>query len=65
MFKLKFAISAAVAALALGGASAMAGGGGHPDNHGADVSSAARTCPTAASGAHGECVSDIASTNSP
>jgi hypothetical protein len=65
MFKFRFAISAAVAALALGSASAMAmqqnfGG----DNHGAIVSSAARTtCHTAASGTHGQCVSAIASTN--
>jgi hypothetical protein len=68
MFRFKFAISAAVATLALGGASAMAmqsnSGGGHPDNHGAVVSSAARTtCHTAASGTHGQCVSAIASTN--
>jgi hypothetical protein len=68
MLKFRFAISAAVAALALGSASAMAmqanGGGTHPDNHGAVVSSAARTtCHTAASGTHGQCVSAIASTN--
>jgi len=65
MFKFRFAISAAIAALALGSASAMAmqqtlGG----DNHGSIVSSAARTtCHTAASGTHGQCVSAIASTN--
>ena len=69
MFKLRFLVAAAAAALALGGASAMAmqenvGGSGHPDNHGAVVSSAARTtCQTAASGTHGQCVSAIASTN--
>ena len=68
MLKFRFAISAAIAALALGSASAMAmqanGGGAHPDNHGAVVSSAARTtCHTAASGTHGQCVSAIASTN--
>ena len=65
MLKIRFAISAAVAALALGSASAMAmqanNGGG---NHGTLVSSAARTtCHTAASGTHGQCVSAIASTN--
>jgi len=65
MFKFRFAISAAIATLALGSASAMAmqqtlGG----DNHGSIVSSAARTtCHTAASGTHGQCVSAIASTN--
>jgi hypothetical protein len=69
MFKLRFLVAAAASALALGGASAMAmqqnsGGSGHPDNHGAVVSSAARTtCHTAASGTHGQCVSAIASTN--
>ncbi len=69
MFKLRFLVAAAAATLALGGASAMAmqqnsGGSGHPDNHGAVVSSAARTtCHTAASGTHGACVSAIASTN--
>ena len=68
MLKFRFAISAAIAALALGSASAMAmqanGGGTHPDNHGAVVSSAARTtCHTATSGTHGACVSAIASTN--
>jgi len=69
MFKVRFLVAAAAAALALGGASAMAmqqnsGGSGHPDNHGAVVSSAARTtCHTADSGTHGACVSAIASTN--
>ena len=69
MFKLRFLVAAAASALALGGASVMAmqqnsGGSGHPDNHGAVVSSAARTtCHTAASGTHGQCVSAIASTN--
>ena len=65
MLKFRFAISAAVAALALGSASAMAmqaNNGG--TNHGALVSSAARTtCHTAASGTHGQCVSAIASSN--
>lgn len=32
--------------------------GEHPDNHGADVSSAAHTCPTGPG--HGECVSAVA-----
>jgi hypothetical protein len=69
MFKFRFAISAAVAALALGSASAMAmqqtnSGGQHPDNHGAVVSSAARTtCHTVTDETHGQCVSAIASTN--
>ena len=69
MFKLRFLVAAAAAALALGGASALAmqqssGGNGHPDNHGAVVSSAARTtCHTVDSGTHGQCVSAIASTN--
>jgi|SRR5947207_1086536 len=69
MFKLRFLVAVAAAALALGGASAMAmqqnsGDSGHPDNHGAVVSSAARTtCHEAVTGTHGECVSAIASTN--
>src|SRR4029077_17938580 len=69
MFKLRFLVAAAAAALALGVASWMpmlqdSCGNGHPDNHGAVVSSAARTtCHTAASGTHGQCVSAIASTN--
>ena len=69
MFKLKFLVGAAAAALALGGASVMAmqegaGGNSHPDNHGAVVSSAARTtCHTVTNETHGQCVSAIASTN--
>jgi hypothetical protein len=69
MFKLKFLVAAASAALALGGASAMAmqqnsGGSPHPVNHGAVVSSAARTtCHTVTDETHGQCVSAIASTN--
>ena len=69
MFKLRFLVGAAAAALALGGASAMAmqessGGGSHPDNHGAVVSSAARTtCHEVTGETHGQCVSAIASTN--
>jgi hypothetical protein len=69
MFKLKFLVAAGAAALALGGASALAmqessGGGSHPDNHGAVVSSAARTtCHDVTGETHGQCVSAIASTN--
>jgi hypothetical protein len=69
MFKLRFLVAAGAATLALGGASAMAmqenlGGSGHPDNHGAVVSSAARTtCRDVTSGTRGACVSAIASTN--
>jgi hypothetical protein len=69
MFKLKFLVAAGAATLALGGASALAmqenvGGSGHPDNHGAVVSSAARTtCRDVTSGTRGACVSAIASTN--
>jgi hypothetical protein len=69
MFKLKFLVAAATAALALGGASVMAmqenaGGNSHPDNHGAVVSSAARTtCHDVTGETHGQCVSAIASTN--
>ena len=69
MFKLRFLVAAAAAALALGGASALAmqqnsSSHEHPDNHGAVVSSAARTtCHTVDSGTHGQCVSAIASTN--
>lgn len=68
MFRLRMAILGATAALALGGASAMAmseavGGG---DDHGDAVASAARSCPHDASGdrdSHGDCVSAIASAN--
>jgi hypothetical protein len=69
MFKLKFLVAAAAAALALGAASVMAmqenaGGNSHPDNHGAVVSSAARTtCHEVTNETHGQCVSAIASTN--
>jgi len=69
MFKLRFLVAAAAAAMALGGASVLAmqenaGGNSHPDNHGAVVSSAARTtCRDVTSGTRGGCVSAIASTN--
>ncbi len=67
MFRLRFAILGAAAALALGTASALAmvGSSGDPDAHGDAVASAARNCPHVVSGvhgAHGACVSAIAST---
>ena len=66
MFRLRFAILGAAAALALGAASALAmqggAGAGDPDAHGDAVASAARTCPHGANGVHGACVSAIAST---
>ena len=65
MFRLRFAILGAAAALALGTASALAmqeaTGPGDPDAHGDAVASAARTCPHGANGVHGACVSAIAS----
>ena len=70
MHRLRFAILGAVAALALGTASAVAmqenaGGGTDPDQHGDNVASAARTtCPHGSNGVHGECVSDVASSKS-
>jgi hypothetical protein len=68
MIKIRFAVAAAAAALALGTASAVAmqeaATGADSDNHGATVSSAARTtCPHGPNGVHGQCVSAIASTN--
>lgn len=67
MLKLRFAILGAVAALALGTASALAMTGavtlGGDDNHGAAVASAARNCPHGAGGVHGACVSSVARTN--
>jgi len=68
MHRFRFAILGAVAALALGTASAVAmqqsaGGSTDPDQHGDNVASAARTtCPHGPNGVHGECVSAIAST---
>jgi cytoskeletal protein RodZ len=38
--------------------------GDHPANHGADVSSAAHSCPKGPHGAHGKCVSAVAHTHS-
>jgi hypothetical protein len=70
MHWLRFAILGAVAALALGTASAVAmqdtaGGGTDPDQHGDNVSSAARTtCPHGPGGVHGHCVSAVASSKS-
>lgn len=66
MFKLRFAVLGAVAALSLGTASALAmqegAGSVERDAHGDAVASAARvTCPEGPNGVHGECVSDIAS----
>ena len=68
MIKMRFALAAAAAALALGSASVMAmqeaAIGGDATNHGATVSSAARTtCPHGPNGVHGQCVSAIASAN--
>lgn len=72
MNKLRYLVPAAIAALALGTASAMAmnqtGLGGDSNAHGKAVASAARNCPlphdgSAASGTHGACVSAIASVN--
>lgn len=40
--------------------SALADQGEHPENHGADVSSAAHSCPKGPQGAHGKCVSAVA-----
>ena len=67
MFKLRFAILGAAAALALGMGSAVAmqeaAGTANSDSHGDAVASAARTtCPHGANGVHGACVSAIAST---
>ena len=70
MHRFRFAILGAVAALALGTASAVAmqqsaGGGTDPDQHGDNVASAARTtCPHGPNGVHGECVSAVASSKS-
>jgi hypothetical protein len=66
MFKLRLAILGATAALALGtaGALAMEAAGTNNDSHGDAVASAARNCPHGPNGVHGECVSDIAQTNS-
>lgn len=68
MLRLRIAVFGGVAALALSAATALAmtenGVGG--DSHGTLVASAARTCPHTASdvrGAHGACVSAIASSN--
>jgi hypothetical protein len=66
MIRLRLAILGAAAALALGSASVFAmteGVTGDPDAHGDAVASAARNCPTGASGVHGACVSAIASAN--
>ena len=67
MLKVRFAILGAVAALALGTASALAMSAsvsfGGNDNHGAAVASAARNCPHGAGGVHGACVSSVARTN--
>jgi membrane-bound lytic murein transglycosylase B len=70
MHKFRFALLGALAALALGTASAVAmqsnaGGTTDPDSHGDAVASAARTtCPHGPEGVHGECVSAIASAES-
>jgi cytoskeletal protein RodZ len=70
MHRLRFAILGAVAALALGTASAVAmqqsaGAGTDPDQHGDNVASAARTtCPHGAEGVHGGCVSAVAQSKS-
>lgn len=70
MHRLRFAILGAVAALALGTATAVAmqqssGGGTDPDQHGDNVASAARTtCPHGPGGVHGQCVSAVASSKS-
>jgi hypothetical protein len=70
MHRLRFAILGAVAALALGTASAVAmqqsaGGSTNSDQHGDDVATAARTtCPHGPGGVHGHCVSAVASSNS-
>lgn len=67
MHRLRFAILGAVAALALGTATAVAmqqsaGGATDPDQHGDNVASAARTtCPHGPDGVHGQCVSAVAS----
>ncbi len=65
MIKLRIAVVAAAAALTFGSGTAMAmHESASGDNHGAIVSSAARTtCPTGPNGVHGQCVSAIASTN--
>ena len=65
MFKLRFAILGAAAALALGtaGALAMEAAGTNNDSHGDAVASAARNCPHGPNGVHGACVSAIASSN--
>jgi hypothetical protein len=73
MIKFRYLVPAAIAALALGTASATAmtqtGLGGDSNAHGKAVASAARNCPhphdgsSAASGTHGACVSAIASVN--
>lgn len=67
MFKLRLAMLGAGAALAFGSASVMAMTSGfsiNDHNHGAVVSSAARTtCRAMASEARGDCVSAIASSN--
>jgi hypothetical protein len=68
MFRLRFAMFAAVAALVLGTATALAmqegASGADPDAHGDAVASAARTtCPHGPNGVHGQCVSAIASAN--
>lgn len=69
MHRLRFAILGAVAALALGTASAVAmqqgaTGGTDPDQHGDNVASAARHCPHGPGGVHGKCVSAVASSKS-
>ena len=69
MHRLRFAILGAVAALAMGTASAVAmqqsaGGGTDPDQHGDLVASAARNCPHGPGGVHGKCVSAVASSKS-
>jgi hypothetical protein len=67
MFRLRLAILGATAALALGTATGLAMTAttvsGDRDNHGSVVSAAAHTCPQGADGAHGDCVSAVASTN--
>jgi hypothetical protein len=67
MLSFRFAIVGAVAALALGTASAFAmqegSSGTDPASHGKTASLAARTsCPDGSGGVHGACVSAIAST---
>lgn len=67
MFRLRFAILGAAAALALGSAGAMAmesAGTNDADSHGDAVASAAHNCATGPGGVHGACVSSVARSES-